>query len=94
MHFNGAKHKKAEKAAGGTTLAGMWKVPAPVIVPIPPPGISRVKVANLSTFLCFKVFESYVKFEVFTVVTMKNGVFWDGISSQCASVASSSLCCS
>ncbi|KDR11076.1 zinc finger protein 385C-like [Zootermopsis nevadensis] len=37
MHFNGAKHKKAEKAAGGTTPAGMWKVPTTVAVPIPPP---------------------------------------------------------
>jgi hypothetical protein len=31
----------------------------------------------------------YVRFEVFTAVTMKNGVFWD---SQRASVASFSLC--
>jgi hypothetical protein len=38
MHFNGAKHKKAEKAAGGAALAGTWKVPTTVAVPIPPPG--------------------------------------------------------
>jgi hypothetical protein len=49
---------------------------------------------------------SLVRFEVFTAVTMKNGVFWDvpacgscknrrfGISSQRTSVASCSLCCS
>ncbi|PNF32353.1 hypothetical protein B7P43_G10092 [Cryptotermes secundus] len=37
MHFNGSKHKKAEKAAGGAALAGIWKAPAPVVVPIPPP---------------------------------------------------------
>jgi hypothetical protein len=46
MHFKGAKHKKAEKAAGGTTLAGMWKAPAPVVAPIPPPGIPQVNAAN------------------------------------------------
>jgi hypothetical protein len=59
--------------------------------------------------------KAFVRFEVSTAVTMKNGVFWDvaqcgscknrrfggtnrllhqGISSQCMSVASSSLCCS
>jgi hypothetical protein len=39
MHFHGAKHKKAEKAAGGAAVAGTWKIPATVAVPIPPPGI-------------------------------------------------------
>jgi hypothetical protein len=38
MHFNGAKHKKAEKAAGGTTLTGTWQAPVTVAVTIPPPG--------------------------------------------------------
>jgi hypothetical protein len=40
---------------------------------------------------------SNVRFEVFTAVTMKVGVFWGvivGISSQRTSVASCSLCCS
>jgi hypothetical protein len=35
-----------------------------------------------------------VRFEVFTAVTMKNGVFWVVTSSQRTSVASCSLCCS
>jgi hypothetical protein len=51
--------------------------------------------------------EEDVRFEVFTAVTMKNGIFWavtprdscknrrfGGISSQRTSVASCSLCCS
>jgi hypothetical protein len=41
--------------------------------------------------ICCQKHKNYVRFEVFTVVTMKSGVFWDvtlGISSQCASVAS------
>jgi hypothetical protein len=38
---------------------------------------------------------TYVRFEVFTAVTMKNGVYQAlGISSQRTSVASCSLCCS
>jgi hypothetical protein len=52
-----------------------------------------------------KVGREDVRFEVFTAVTMKNGVFWVvtpcgscknrlGISSQRTSVASCSLCCS
>lgn len=41
MHFNGNKHKKAEKAAGGTAGpgAGAWKSPTPTAVSIPPPGV-------------------------------------------------------
>jgi len=49
MHFNGAKHKKAEKAAGGATLAGTWKVPGPVAVSIPPPGISPNAISDFVT---------------------------------------------
>ena len=39
MHFNGAKHKKAEKAAGGGAVLSTWKS-APATAPIPPPGNS------------------------------------------------------
>jgi hypothetical protein len=46
MHFKGAKPKKAEKAAGGAALVGLWNVPAPVVVPIPPPGISQINVED------------------------------------------------
>lgn len=55
MHFNGAKHKKAEKAAGGTTPAGMWKVPTTVAVPIPPPGIFLKLLCRLSDFSVIKL---------------------------------------
>jgi hypothetical protein len=68
MHFKGAKHKKAEKAAGGAALAGIWKLPAPVVVPIPPPGISQVNVEDWIVFSSLKRLEILSKILVSSVL--------------------------
>jgi hypothetical protein len=73
MHFHGAKHKKAEKAAGGTALAGMWKVPAPVVALIPPPGIPQVNAANLIIFYSLKC--SKILFHIIFYILTNNLIY-------------------
>ena len=65
MHYNGAKHKKAEKAAGGGAALSSWKAPAPAATAasIPPPG--RCLRASTSSFRLDSPFFICTVFETF-----------------------------